>query len=188
MNRNAAWFYPTPSAAASSIAGRIAFWHGVKIEDEGSAARRHSFFDRFRREPPASAATPAANDRDQHTRDAPVTVVDDASFFTVLDGHVTIADFWAPWCGPCRALHPMFDDQASEHAGDMLRFVQVNVDQSPGVAAAYNIMSIPTIVVFDADGHEIYREIGLPSRRGLDQLVRGASSLATPTTARGVDQ
>jgi thioredoxin len=104
----------------------------------------------------------------------------------MLDGHVTIADFWAPWCGPCKALHPMFDSQASEHEGDELRFVRVNVDQSPGVAAAYNIMSIPTIIVFDADGHEIDREIGLPSRRRLDQLVRGASSLATPTSGRGV--
>ncbi len=190
VNRDAAWFYPAPSSAASSIAGRIAFWHGVKIEDGGAAARRRTFFDWFRREPPvpaaAPAAVPAADGGDQHSHDAPVIDVDDASFFTMLDGRVTIADFWAPWCGPCKVLHPMFDQQAVAHADDGLRFVRVNVDDSPGVASAFNIMSIPTIIVFDADGHEIDREIGLPSRRRLDQLVRSAGLLATPTTGHGV--
>ncbi len=185
VSRDAARFYPAPSSA---IAGRIAFWHGVKIEDGGTAARRRSFFDRCRREPPVPAAAPAAVPAggDQHSHDAPVIDVDDASVFTMLDGRVTIADFWAPWCGPCKVLHPMLDQQAFAHVDDGLRFVRVNVDDSPGVASAFNIMSIPTVIVFDADGHEIDREIGLPSRRRLDQLVRGAGLLATPATGHGV--
>ena len=78
VSRDAARFYPAPSSA---IAGRIAFWHGVKIEDGGTAARRRSFFDRFRREPPVPAAAPAAVPAggDQHSHDAPVIDVDDAS-------------------------------------------------------------------------------------------------------------
>lgn len=189
VNRDAAWFYPTPTTAASSIAGRIAFSHGVKIEDDGAAAPGRTLFDRFRRVRPVPAgppaAAPAADGGDQPAHDAPVIDVDDTSFFTMLDGHVTIADFWAPWCGPCKVLHPMFDQRAVAHANGGLRFVRVNVDDSPGVASAFNIMSIPTIIVFDADGREVDRETGVPGIRRLDQLVRTAGLLATSTTGHG---
>ncbi len=183
VNRDAAWFYATPSQAASSITGRIAFWHGVQIEDDGSTGPRRSFADRFRRTPsstiataPESAGAAVENATDQ-TR--PVTDVDDGSFFASIDGHVTIADFWAPWCGPCNTFHPLFDEQAAEHRSDPIQFVRVNVDDSPGIAAAFNIMSIPTVITFDADGREIDREIGVPSKRRLEQLVRTARAIAT---------
>jgi thioredoxin len=187
LKRDAAWYYASPSSAASSIAGRVAFWRGVKIEDEGTAGRRRSLFDRFRRETSVAAAAAIAEHPDDanHVRGVPVADLDDHSFFAALDGHVTIADFWAPWCGPCQQLHPMFDAQAAEYATDVTRFVRVNVDESPGVASAFNIMSIPTIIVFDAHGHEIDREIGVPGRRRLEQLVRGAGLLAQATTGRG---
>ena len=51
LNRDAAWYYPSPSSAAKKITGRVAFWHGVKIEDAGPSEARRSFFDRFRRRP-----------------------------------------------------------------------------------------------------------------------------------------
>lgn len=189
VNRNAAWYYPSPSAAASSIAGRVAFWHGVKIEDEGPAARRRSVFDRFRRDTSIIGDADAAEHCDGTElsgRDVPVTDVDDRSFFAALDGPVTIAGFWAAWCRPCTSLHPLFDHEAADHASDALRFVRVNVDESPGVASAFNVVSVPTIVVFDPTGHEVERELGLPSRRRLDQLVRRAAALAEAMTARGV--
>jgi thioredoxin len=185
LKRDAAWYYPSPSSAASSIAGRVAFWRGVKIEDEGSAGRRRSFLDRFRRtaspDPEAGVDAPPAG-----ANDAPVAGLDDRSFFAALDGRVTIADFWAPWCGPCQRLHPLFDAQAANHATDTLRFVRVNVDASPGVASALNIVSIPTIIVFDPAGQETDREIGVPGNRRLEQLVRSAGSLASATRGRGV--
>jgi thioredoxin len=183
VNRDAAWFYADPSPAASSIAGRIAFWHGVQIEDDGSAGTRRSFVDRFRRTPSTNSTTapepPGAVVESANGQSPSVIDVDDGSFFAAIDGQVTIADFWAPWCGPCTSFHPRFEEQAADHRSDLIQFVRVNVDESPGVAAAFNIMSIPTVISFDADGREIDREVGVPSNRRLAQLVRTSSAIAT---------
>ena len=182
---DAAWYYPSTSAAARSIEGRIAFGRGVKIEDEGNAARRRSLFDRFRRDTShEKSARQATHDGDIEI-DTSVQELDDGSFFAALNGKLTIADFWAPWCRPCKTLHPMFDRAASEHASETLGFVRVDVDESPGVASAFSIMSIPTIIVFDTAGNEIDREVGLPSRRRLEQLVRRVSSQANQPIKRG---
>ncbi len=188
LNRDAAWYYPSPSSVAKKITGRVAFWHGVKIEDAGPSEARRSFFDRFRRRPDDvehghdDAIAPSVDDV------APVAVVadlDDGSFFAALEGNVTVVDFWAPWCGPCKQLHPLFDAQAADRSADGLQFARVNVDENPGIATAFNVMSIPTIVVVDPDGHELEREIGLPGKRRLDQLVSSASSLAGKITGQG---
>ncbi len=174
-NRDAAWYYPNPSSAASAVAGRVAFWHGVKIEDDGGPAPRRSFLARFR------GTDKAESDSEQHVDTGPTPVVDltDATFFDSLDGHATIVDFWAPWCGPCKALHPIFDHLAREHADDQLHFARVNVDENPGVASGLGVMSIPTLVLCDARGNEVDRIVGLPNRRALDQLVVRAATIAS---------
>ena len=58
-----------------------------------------------------------------------------------------IVDFWAEWCGPCRAVAPVLDKIAEERAGE-LKLVKVNIDEEPELAQRYGIMSIPTIVLF----------------------------------------
>jgi thioredoxin 1 len=58
-----------------------------------------------------------------------------------------IVDFWAEWCGPCRAVAPVLDKIAEERAGE-LKVVKVNIDEEPELAQRYGIMSIPTIVLF----------------------------------------
>lgn len=99
-----------------------------------------------------------------------VLVVDDANFFDETAGRYTVVDFWAPWCGPCRAFAPVFRDVASAHTGEV-RFGACNVDQNPKTASLVGVRSIPTLVVFGPDGSEVGRHVGILSQRALEQLT-----------------
>lgn len=114
----------------------------------------------------------------QHATRDPIRDLDDTTFFEAVDGHVTMVDFWAPWCAPCRILHPRFTRHAVARADGPLRFARVNVQDSPAVAATFGIMSIPTILVIGPDCAEIAREVGVPGRWRLARLVRHAGVLA----------
>ena len=59
-----------------------------------------------------------------------------------------VVDFWAPWCGPCRVVEPILDDLAAKH-GARVAFVKLNVDDNPATASRYNVLSIPTVILFE---------------------------------------
>lgn len=57
-------------------------------------------------------------------------------------------DFWAPWCGPCQMMGPIVEELAAEYPGDKLKMGKLNVDDNPEVAGKYQVMSIPTFLIF----------------------------------------
>ena len=65
-------------------------------------------------------------------------------------GKPVVVDFWAPWCGPCKAIHPILEKLAGET--DAVEFVMFDIDANPVSASRYDVLSIPTVIVFDGGG------------------------------------
>src|SRR3954468_7282963 len=80
-----------------------------------------------------------------------------------------LVDFWAPWCGPCRAMSPAVEAAAERLAGGA-KVYKVNVDENPSVSPRFNLRGIPTLIVFK-DGKEAKRLVGLSSREQIESLV-----------------
>ena len=103
-----------------------------------------------------------------------VTEVTDNNFQAeVLESDVPVlVDFWAPWCGPCRAVGPVVEEIAKERAG-ALKVVKLNTDESQNTAIAYNVLSIPTLIVFK-NGAEAKRVTGAYPKKRLEAEIEPA--------------
>ncbi len=109
----------------------------------------------------------------------PVHVTDAAFEKTVLQSPIpVIVDFWAPWCGPCRAVAPILDKVAKEYAGKLI-VAKVNTDEDAQYAQQYGVQGIPTML-FVANGKVVHRQVGSAPeptiRMAVDEFLAAAGT------------
>jgi len=97
--------------------------------------------------------------------------VTDASFEAdvIQSDKPVVVDFWAPWCGPCRMMEPVLEEVAGENA--TITVAKLNVDENPATATSYDVLSIPTLLVF-VGGSVVKKLVGaMPKKRLIDELA-----------------
>ena len=100
-----------------------------------------------------------------------IATLDQANFAEELAtaDQPVLGDFWAEWCGPCRALEPVLKEVAAENL-DKITVAKVNVDENPDIARQFDIMSIPTLIVFQ-NGQPVHRFQGASGKAGMLQQL-----------------
>lgn len=88
----------------------------------------------------------------------------------VNSGTLVVADFWAPWCGPCRQLSPVIDAVADKYAGKV-KVGKVNVDENNDLAIKYDVATIPRILIFKGGDQPIFQHVGTMSDADLSNII-----------------
>lgn len=99
--------------------------------------------------------------------------LNESNFETAVkgSGKPVLVDFFATWCGPCKMLAPIVDAYAEAHAGELM-VGKVDIDESMALAQAYQVMSVPTLILFE-NGTPVRQSIGLIPAEALEQFVNG---------------
>ena len=105
-------------------------------------------------------------------QDKKVTELSESQFDPAIANGVTLVDFWAPWCGPCRMQGPILEEVAKSFDGQV-KIAKVNVDEAESVAVRFAIQAIPTLLLFK-DGSDIRRFVGVQPK----EILIGAISSA----------
>ena len=93
---------------------------------------------------------------------------------TVTDNDIVIIDFWAPWCGPCKSFGPIYEDVSEKHPD--IVFAKVNTEVEQGIAAHFQIRSIPTLMIF-REQIIIFAEAGMLPANALEELIQQVRDL-----------
>ena len=102
--------------------------------------------------------------------ESPIVNLTDADFAAAVADGITVVDFWAGWCGPCRAMAPIFE-RAAQELEPKARFVKVNVDNEPELAQRLGVQGIPALFVLK-HGSVVARQAGLANLATLQNWVR----------------
>ncbi|HGO5245920.1 TPA: thioredoxin [Staphylococcus aureus] len=98
-----------------------------------------------------------------------IVKVTDADFDSKVESGVQLVDFWATWCGPCKMIAPVLEELVADYEGkaDILK---LDVDENPSTAAKYEVMSIPTLIVFK-DGQPVDKVVGFQPKENLAEVL-----------------
>lgn len=96
-------------------------------------------------------------------------IVNSSEFKSEIENGVTIVDFFATWCGPCKMLAPVLEGLSSEMEGKA-KFIKVDIDQSLDLANEFQIASVPTMVIFK-DGQKVEQLVGFLPKEKIQQVI-----------------
>ncbi|MFC3831974.1 MULTISPECIES: thioredoxin [Deinococcus] len=104
----------------------------------------------------------------------------DSTFTSEISEGLTLVDFWAPWCGPCRIIAPVIEEIAGQYEG-RVKVAKLNVDDNPVTQGQFRVMSIPTLILFK-DGQPVEGVVGAQPKRAFEALLDKYAAPA-PVTA-----
>ena len=96
-----------------------------------------------------------------------------SSFFDIIQSETPVlVDFFATWCGPCKALGPILE-QVKDELGDQVKIVKIDVDKNQPLAAQYNVRGVPTMILYKA-GKQVWRQSGVVEKNAIIDVVKTA--------------